>query len=354
MRSYKTLFEVEVLHNYYKSGYSEDFEIYPVDDCMRYLVNNKMIFRKTNTGFKIAYMAIDDSGTPLITLGDYKFRFICLLKNTREFYYRTKLVFGSTSLGSGNVVCFSNKTVTSETFSSSIIHLVRPNEFTFIFPFLATDKSSDTASLEILDFDNTSNIIDSFSAIKPDTFGYYNQKIELPAVNNTRYIFRVSDSNHSSEDIVVQINNTLYRRNFFGLIEISYEEDTLAKYKLSLSRKESYWKFFIVNKNNLIDFTSEQLEINDITSSVEAPYSINNFTNTVQPDTDISINGFETAVFTSEDPIPCYESPKLNLQLKRVAGAPHPHDIELITHLPNPGISGKVNEDNESEIYVFI
>jgi hypothetical protein len=321
---------------------------------MRYLVNNKMIFRKTNTGFKVAYTAIDDSGAPLITLGDYVFRFVCLLKNTREFYYRTKLVFGSASLGSGNVVCFSNKTVTSETLSSSIIHLVRPNEFSFTFPFQAVDKSGDTASLQILDFDNTSVIIDSFPVIKPDTFGYYNQKIELSPVNNTKYIFRIADSTHSSEDLVVYIDNNLYKQSFFGLVEINYNEDTLAKYKISLSRKESYWKFIIVNKNNLIDFTSEQLEVDDKTSSAEAPYSINNFTNTIQPDTTIKINGFETAVFKSDDLIPCYELPKLNLQLKRVAGAPHPHDIELITHLPNPGISGKVNEDNESEIYVFI
>lgn len=354
MRRFNKLFEVEVLHNFYKNGYCKDLEIYPTANCMQYFINNKMVFRNSNTGFKVSYTAVDEVGTPLIELKDNTFQFVCKIKNPQRFYYMTKMEFNSSELETGNIARFSNDSVTTEALSDSIIHRVVSNEFVYDFPFKAVDLLLDQASLDILDFDDTSIVIESYTGIKPDDLGNYNQKIEFEGIDNKRYVFRVSDTNNPSKDYVIQVDNQMTRENIFGLIEISYEAGSLEKYTMQLFRKESYWKFFIVNKNSLIDFSSEELELNDTSASATAPYSIYSFTNTAQPDTNISIDGYETAVFTSDALIPCYEVPKLNLQLKRVSDPPHAVDIELISHLPNPVIHGKVNEDNESEIYVFI
>jgi hypothetical protein len=354
MRRFKKLFEVEVLHNFYKNGYCKDIDIYPTQECLQYLTNNKMVFRLTNSGFKVLYAATDTAGTPLIELNDNTFRFVCKLKNPQRFYYMTKMEFDSSVLEAGNNVCFTNSNVTTEALTESIIHRVVSNEFIYDFPFQATDVLLDEASLEILDFDDTSIVIESYSGIKPDELGNYKQKLEFKGIELKRYVFRVSDTNNPSQDIIIQVDNNLARENIFGLIEINYEENSLEKYTAQLLRKESYWKYIIVNKNNLIDFSSEELELNDTSGSASSPYDIYTFTNTVQPDADVSIEGCETAVFTSDALIPCYEVPKLNLQLKRVSGPPDTIDIELKSHLPNPVVHGKVNEDNESEIYVFI
>lgn len=354
MRTYKTLFEIDILHDYYKKTYGNDLIIIPTKECSDYIRNNKLVFRTTLKGFKVSYISVDDIGTPLITLSDKKFMFTFRLKNSSEFLSITDLNIGGNKLANGNVIQFKNDPIDAQSIIPSILHLLKPNEFTFTFPYKAEDLENDIATLEVLDFDNVNNQVLIFSDIEPDKLGYYSQKLKLPVKDGKKYILRISDSNHSNEDLILYTDNELNKQNIFGLIEINYSSSALDKYQLQFNRKKSYWKYIIVNKNALIDFSSEQLELIDSTVEIASPYEVYNFSNQLQPDDEINIDGCETAVFTSEKLIPCYEVPKLNIQLKKVSNPPHPTEIKLYSHLPNPKISGIVNDDNEAEIYVFI
>jgi hypothetical protein len=69
-------------------------------------------------------------------------------------------------------------------------------------------------------------------------------------------------------------------------------------------------------------------------------------------DYDVLINEAPTLVFASNELIPFYESPKLNLELRNDT------DVQtIVPHLSNPSPAGKLKEyadKTESEIYVFI
>ncbi|NOQ27985.1 MAG: hypothetical protein GQ564_21695 [Bacteroidales bacterium] len=354
MRTYKTLFEIDILHDYYKKGYGKDLIIIPTKECSDYIRNNKLVYRTTVKGFKVSYISVDDIGTPLINLSDKKFMFNFRLKDPSEFLSITDLDIGGNKLANGNIIQFKNDPLNVQSILPSVIHLLKPNEFTYTFPYKAVDPENDLATLEVLDFDNVNNQVLIFSDIEPDNLGYYTQKLKLPVRNGKKYILRISDTNNSSEDFVLYVDNELNKKNVFGLIEINYSSSALVNYQLQFNRKAAYWKYIIVNKNALIDFSSEQLELIDSTVDTVNPYDVYNFSNQLQPDDEININGYETAVFISETLIPYYEVPKLNIQLKKVSNPPHPTEIKLYSHLPNPKISGIVNNDNEAEIYVFI
>jgi hypothetical protein len=69
-------------------------------------------------------------------------------------------------------------------------------------------------------------------------------------------------------------------------------------------------------------------------------------------DYDVLVNNLPSLVFRSEQSIPVYEKPKLNIQLK------HTSDNQVIVaNLPNPsqcGIRKAVGDESESEVYVYI
>lgn len=67
---------------------------------------------------------------------------------------------------------------------------------------------------------------------------------------------------------------------------------------------------------------------------------------------DLVINNFESLVFGSDQEIPFFEKPKLNLELQKTSD-----DQVIIPHLPNPSpanLQKKINGNRVSELYVFI
>ena len=106
MRAYKTLFEIDILHDYYIKGYGKDLIIVPTKECSDYIRNNKLVFRTTVKGFKVSYISVDEIGTPLITLSDKKFMFTFQLKNPEEFLGITDLDIGGNKLDRGNIIQF--------------------------------------------------------------------------------------------------------------------------------------------------------------------------------------------------------------------------------------------------------
>ncbi|WP_332912545.1 hypothetical protein [Algoriphagus boritolerans] len=96
-----------------------------------------------------------------------------------------------------------------------------------------------------------------------------------------------------------------------------------------------------------------QLSILDKGNPPDSPYATYNFQQVgTAPNAEVKINNAETVIFKSQVPIPFFESPKLNLELRRKPG-----NRVLFGNLPNPSRTGaiKINPGEEiSEIYVFI
>jgi hypothetical protein len=140
-------------------------------------------------------------------------------------------------------------------------------------------------------------------------------------------------------------------------VDITYDSTTnllyadTEEYELQFSRKETIWKYFIVNKNKKIQFSIENLSISDLGSP---DYGSTNFTREgAEPHDTVQINGLDTVIFKSDDPIPFYEIPKTSIQLEK-----DPGNTVLIANLPNPSHRGVAKDQGggsvESEIYVFI
>jgi hypothetical protein len=353
---YLTLFNINTLHNYYKSGICKKLAFTPTADCLKNIKNHKLIFRQNESGFKIAYKSIDESGTPLIDPAGNLFTFTITLKDTNELLNITNLKVDSKEYTAKRIIYFTNNPVGNKTITHKFIDDIKPQIFNYKFPFKANNPSSDVANLEILNMEGV-NILGPFASIKPEKDCSYFYKIDLSAYPRGKYTFRVSDSTNDQVDELIYIDNDLSKQSIFGLLEIDYNNNTLDEYNLNLIRQESFWKYLIVNKSDSIDLDSFSLNILDSSNEHSAPYEKKyDFEKGEEPDPHIRISGFDTVIFTSKNKIPFYEDSLLNIELLKNdrAGGSSAEGISLIKHLPNPKLSGIINKNSESEIYVFI
>lgn len=353
---YNKLFNINVLHNFYKNGICKNLSILPTADCIKIIRNHKLLLKQSVNGICILYKAIDDYGTPLIDATGQLFTFIITIKEPNEVLNITNLNVNTQVFTSKNIIHFVNEPIGNKYITNKLIDYLKPNIFNYKFPFMAEDQSKDLAKLEILDMgDNT--ILGPFLSIPPEKDGYYYKKIELSKSSNKKYKIRVSDSNNAQRDEVVYIDNELSNQSIFGIIEISYDSNALDEYNINLIRQESFWKYFIVNKSGSIDLDAFSLNVENTGNKNPLPYENNyEFIKGAEPDPDIQVNGYETVIFTSKNKIPFYEDTLLNIELlkKDKSGDPEAEGISLIKHLPNPKLSGIINKNNESEIYVFL
>ena len=107
-----------------------------------------------------------------------------------------------------------------------------------------------------------------------------------------------------------------------------------------------------MNQSRHINFSTDDLTINDMGMPAAHYSSISFSRDGDEPSNDVSINGLETVVFTSDVPIPFFEIPKTSIQLIK-----NPGNTVIVSNLPSPSHSGVVKDRSgvlESEIYVFI
>ena len=350
MVAFKNLFEVSTSHSYYKHGTTTDIIFAPTSPCARLIRNRKLLFKTNEGGFKIIYRSVDEKGTPLITLDNITFTFAIYLNNTSAFLSFTGLDTNENKYSAGKIVYFKNDPAANNQMSYDLLDLLKPNIFTYRFPFTANDPENDEASFEIED--SVGDTLLSSNLNKPNERGEYYFRIDLSKKPNGKYYFKTSDNSHSLTTETIYIDNELARQKLFGLIEIEYNENSLSKYTLKFERNIAKWAYYLVNESgiSLDDFNFEVLdESGDDGSNVYQSYT---FQGNQTPDPVNSVNGYETLVFVSNDKIPFYEVPKLNLKLKKVeVGSP---DVVLIKNLPNPDLNTIINKDDESEILVYI
>ena len=117
---YKKLFKIDMLHNYFKSGYAGNIQLIPTADTVTLLKNGKMQLRRVNASFILFYQAEDDAGTPLINLGqDNKFVFALKSEEIQEFLSYTDLDKKTVVSINSNDNIAENKAVTVSSQSDS-------------------------------------------------------------------------------------------------------------------------------------------------------------------------------------------------------------------------------------------
>lgn len=365
--TYKTLFDISFLHNYFLNGKVCNISILPTDETTTLLRNLKMIFKSNGGGDQVMYRTISDSDTPFVEEDQTaSFVFTILPKYTSEFQNITNLNQGSPTkvFGRGKVPFFqndggaaSNDPDAPEEIRHVLLDGLRPKVFTYTYTLDPIPSPKETI-LKVTSPDGLVEVItyNETNEVSPDASGQYAMPIDFGHKANGRYIFTVrnkaDDADLKTENIY--LDNELNSQNPQGIIQITYNpiDGNLygdpEYYGITFIRKQSKWVYYVTNKNGNVDLASSNLTLvddSDDSSDLSIPYDTYSFSKGAEPDPNISINGYDTVVFTSIEDIPFYERPKLHLNLKV-------DDDVVIENLPNPpsaGVSGVF-----SEIFVFL
>lgn len=305
-----------------------------------------MIVKKETYGFALYFKALDAAGTPYISLENARFTYSLELKGSPSFGNYTLLDAGAKKYKAGHILYFTNNPVNTEVINHSLIDALKPALFTYTFPFKAAAPGTDTGLLAVSDAGGNPVPI-SAGPIQPDKAGVYTVSADFRSLPKGLYTFNVSDNTHAAENYKIYIDSGLAGKSVLGILDINYSPGMRSAYALNFKRRETHWKYVIVNKSRKLDLSSVTLSVTDESDDTGNPYGKYVFKK--QPGQQ-SFNGMEAVFFRSETVIPWFEVPKLKLELSK---NPDPNPA-IIKNLPNPSAAGAAGAGNDSEIYVFV
>ncbi|MDR8390621.1 hypothetical protein NC796_05690 [Aliifodinibius sp. S!AR15-10] len=374
--NYNRLFNLRVSHDYFEDGKLRGMKLAPTRETGRILRGGQMLFKTIPTGFTILYKAEADEISPIVELSaELTLTFTMAVENKAEFLNITNLDESPTeSYRSGNILYFTNNpgavSINAES-PESISHVLIDGTQNSLFTYHFTVSGSPN-QVRLIVSDEDGNVVSAGTEVdgtplpselevaKNDDDSYSRQ-IDLrnkPTGLYTITILHITDDTTQYKEETFYVSDELASQNVLGIVDIIYESTTghlyadTEQYELQFSRKETIWKYFVVNKNQHVTLASEDLFIEDL-GLPSAHYSPITFTREGdEPHATVSINGMETVIFRSDTPIPFFEIPKASVQLKK-----NPGDTILVSNMPNPAHNGVVKEQSgalESEIYVFI
>lgn len=372
---YTRLFNMSIRHDFYKNGLAEGVNLLPSADTARILKGGRMLFKHIPKGITVLYRTEDDETTPFVDLGkDVRLTFELSIADKNQFLNITDLDESpAKKYSSSNILYFKNDPASASTdpgvpevLGFELIDFIQGRLFTYSFSLTAPPAQvlfrmyDESNTLVSVGKDTDGTPFNDTLTLNKQSNDTYTQQIDLRDRPKGRYrieIRNVADTTTLMEE-KIYLDEDMAGKNINGIVEIIYNtagdhiyNDT-EEYALQFSRKQSFWKYLVVNKSNTHDFTTDTFNIDDA-GLAAAPYVVNNFTVLGSvPSADVKVNGLDTIVFLSDAEIPFYEIPKLSLELKKNA-LTNP----VLGNLPNPLHSGVVKEEAgalASEIYVFI
>lgn len=372
---YARLFEVSVLHDYFREGIAKEFKLIPTRETQETLRKGRMLWRETPQGIVVLYRAEVDLSSPEVALtSPVDFYFFFQSTNSPQFFTVTELKKGTRTFQSGDFLAFQNSTANAsidpdnpEKIGLDIWDGARPK--TFItrvnlnpIPAKVIFQVKDTSDTKIPSGqDINGDPLPLDLELTPDDKGEFLLSLDLKGKSEGNYTLTLRNETNTMD---------LWKKEYFltqdpevksalGVMKISYRPapDHLYGarefYAIDLKRKATTWTYIIVSQNKKVELGTAQLSILDKGNPPDTPYATYNFQQIgTAPNADVKVNNAETVIFKSQVPIPFFENPKLNLELRRKPG-----NRVLFGHLPNPSRTGaiKITPGEEiSEIYVFI
>lgn len=372
---YTRLLELGILHDYYQDGKAKDLHLAPTKETLDLFKSGRMLWREIPGGIVVLYRAEKDLTTPEVPLtAPLDIYFYLYSSNPTQFFNISDLTKGSRKYQKGDLLAFKNNPNNASQNASSPEKITldfwdggRPKVFTQKvklepIPAKVILQVKDAAGQKIPSGkDAIGNPKPLDLQLTPDDQGEISFEINLQGRSQGNYFFILRNEANTQD---------LWKKEYFlaedsqgssaiGIVKLSYPSapahlyGAREFYALDLKRKSTKWTFFIVSQNQKVDLSSTNLSILDKGNPPGSPYAVYNFQRVgTSPNPDIKINNSDTVVFKSQVPIPFFESPKLNLELRRTPG-----NRVLFAHLPNPSRSHipKLAPGEEiSEIYVFI
>ncbi|MCB0428640.1 MAG: discoidin domain-containing protein [Flavobacteriales bacterium] len=197
---------------------------------------------------------------------------------------------------------------------------------------------------------------DNTATIKPGNDGVYRHPVFLKNKPEGLYQFTVKTTDEVTTlgSQKIYFNNQFAVKPVLGIVEFLYQsaQDEMygdpEYYGLVFNRKETFWKYHVINKSGQLDFTDAELEIQDESGDSGDPYLVYEFIKGKLLESNPDLNGLDSITFNSRRPIPIFQSPKLSLELKNTAAT----DPVIISNLPNAAVPGQ--HEQESNIYIYV
>lgn len=378
--NYHRLFNLRIFHDYFENGRAAGLSLQPTRETGNVLRGGNMLFKTVPNGITVLYRAEDDEVTPFVDLSpDLRLTFTLKVENKAEFLNITDLDESpSRRYTASNLLSFTNNPAAAsadpagpESITHELLDSLRNTLFTYAFSLetpppevLLRVRNSDDELVSVGKTGEGAPLPTTLTLPVSDD-GSYSRQIDLrdhPAGEYRMTVRNTGDTETLKEDRIY-VSDELASQDILGVVDIVYDSATghlygdTEQYDLRFTRKETIWKYFIVNKNQTAELSDDPLSLPDleiIDNATGSPvYTVATFNRDGDaPHADIKVNGLDTVVFKSVDPIPFFEIPKAEVQLKTSSD-----DTVLIEHLPNPSHSGVVKEIGsalESDIYVFI
>ncbi|MEX0769182.1 MAG: hypothetical protein WD035_00510 [Balneolaceae bacterium] len=372
--NYNRLFNLHFAHDYYSDGKPDGLRLELTHASRQKLNRAKMLFKTVPNGVTVLYRALEDEVSPMVKLDGIYLTFALKINHAAKFHTVTRLDESSArKYRSSNVLYFSNDPVFTSTdpenpeiLTHELIDAVKSPLFTYSF---SLDSSPDQVIFKLTDAfgnpvspgkDITGDPLPEEIVLDRDSDDYYKQQVDLRGKPGGKYTVTIEEKEGtgSLKSEVIYVDEELSGKNILGIVDLNYESEgshlygDTEEYELSFTRKETFWKYFIVDKNQKVN-KHDKLLIDDSSADESDHYSATQFKRQGDaPHSSVRINGMDTVIFKSEDPIPFFEIPKSALKLKNTPGK------TLIGNLPNPSHQGvvKVGESDEleSEVYVYI
>lgn len=371
---YSRLFEVSVLHDYFKEGLARDIKLIPTRETQDLLRKGRMLWRETPQGIVVLYRAELDLTSPEVALAAPIDFFFFIESRTTQFFAVTQVTEGPRTYQAGDILAFQNSPAnastdaeTPEKIELEIWDGARAK--TFLTRMTLNPKPTKVL-FQVRDASGT-----KISSGQDETGAAFPLDLEITPDDQGEFLISLDIKGKPEGNYSLTLRNAadtqdLWKKEYFltqdpevrsalGVMKISYRAapnhlyGSKEYYAINFKRKATKWTYIIVSQNKKIDLGSAQLSILDKGNPPGSPYSTYNFQQVgTAPNADLKVNNSETVIFKSQVPIPFFESPKLNLELRRKPG-----NRVLFGSLPNPSRTGsiKVSPGEEiSEIYVFI
>jgi hypothetical protein len=371
---YTRLGEVALRHDFYRDGRAKDILLMPTHETAHLMKNGKILVRKTPSGIVLLYRADEDEITPLTPLNlPQSFFFFFKPENASAFLQITDLDNGAIKYDASALPFFQNipsnassNIESPEELSYQLLDGMRPKAFSIQLILNPGPTSvrikvrNATGEVVSPGKDLAGNPLPDGFQISPDDKGLFRFIFDFSGKKEGVYTITLRNAADSADIWSKKYwLGESHSSQPFGIIALRYQAapnnlyGTKEYYRVSFTRKESRWTYYVVNGNKKVDLISSELQILDDGNEGTVPYGSYIFDRIGDsPSTDIKIKNLETVVFRSKDKIPYFEIPKLNFQLRKTPG-----NQLLIPNLPNPSRSAPTKQSGgeaNSEIYVFI
>jgi hypothetical protein len=297
---YKRILNLVVGHNYFKDGLDRFVSIYPAAATETLLRNGKMLFKHLPHGITILYKTLDDETTPFVELDkNQRFTFVLKAADITGLQHITDLDESpSRRFGAGKIVYYTNvpanpshNSNAPEILLHEILDSVKAPLFTTSF-----NISGNPPTVKMIVTDGAGNPVpvgkDTLGAPFPTTLDLtiganntFEQQVDLRDLDRGRYTITIKDSAGTStlrtEEIYV--DGQLEKDAILGVVDIVYDavSDNLygetEEYKLQLKSADTFWKYYVVAKSNIVDLSSDSLLITDSGAVNGSPYAVNDF-----------------------------------------------------------------------------